>query len=61
MRRPGLLRWPYWILDRALLVSDALWLEVMPKAIYEKRQDEVAFYQTIFERAEHCPWQLDVL
>ncbi len=48
-------------LDRALLVSDALWLEVMPKAIYLKRQDEVAFYQTIFERAEHCPWQLDVL
>ncbi len=47
--------------DRALLVSDALWLEVMPKAIYEKRQGELAFYQSIFARAEHCPWRLDVL
>ncbi len=48
-------------LDRTLLVSDALWLEVMPKAIYLKQQGERAFYQSIFERAEHCPWRLDVL
>ena len=34
-------------LDRTLLVSDALWLEVMPKAIYEKRQGEQVFYQFI--------------
>ena len=47
--------------DRTLLVSDALWLEVMPKAIYEKRQGELAFYQSIFARSEHCPWRLDVL
>lgn len=48
-------------LERTLLVSDALWLEVMPKAIYQKQQGEMAFYQGIFERAEHCHWQLDVL
>ena len=47
--------------DRMLLVSDALWLEVMPKAIYQKQQGEMAFYQSIFARAEHCPWRLDVL
>ncbi len=47
--------------DRTLLVSDALWLEVMPKTIYQKRQGEMAFYQSIFVRAEHCPWRLDVL
>ena len=47
--------------ERMLLVSDALWLEVMPKAIYQKQQAEIAFYQSIFMRAEHCPWRLDVL
>lgn len=47
--------------ERTLLVSDALWLEVMPKAIYEKNHGEIAFYWSVFERAEHHPWRLDVL
>lgn len=47
--------------DRTLLVSDALWLEVMPKAIYQRQRGEIAFYQSVFERAEHDPWRLEVL
>jgi predicted nucleic acid-binding protein len=47
--------------ERTLLVSDALWLEVMPKATYEKKHGEMAFYQSILERAEYHPWRLDVL
>jgi predicted nucleic acid-binding protein len=47
--------------DRVLLVSDALWLEVMPKAIYQRQQGEIAFYESIFQRAEQSTWQLDIL
>ncbi|MBK1704385.1 type II toxin-antitoxin system VapC family toxin [Halochromatium glycolicum] len=44
-----------------LVLSDAVWLEVLPKPLYEGRHDEVAFYQVVFERAERLPWSLDVL
>jgi len=42
--------------DRQLIVSDALWLEVMPKALYHQQQEECAFYQAVFERAEQWAW-----
>lgn len=47
--------------QRALVVSDALWLEVMPKPLYYKQMDEITFYRSIFERAEQIPWRLDTL
>ncbi len=47
--------------NRLLIVSDALWLEVMPKAIYHGQQEERAFYESVFDRAEHQPWQLELL
>lgn len=37
---------------RTLIVSDLLWLEVMPKALYHRRQEEAAFYREVFARAE---------
>jgi predicted nucleic acid-binding protein len=47
--------------DRRLVVSDALWLEVMPKPLYFGNHGEIEFYRGIFGRAEHLPWQLQVL
>jgi predicted nucleic acid-binding protein len=41
---------------RSLVVSEAVRLEVFPKARYEKQQDEVAFYETVFSEAEIVPW-----
>jgi hypothetical protein len=41
---------------RSLVVSEAVRLEVFPKARYEKQQDEVAFYETVFSKAEIVPW-----
>ncbi|NBC49741.1 MAG: hypothetical protein GVY22_17540 [Gammaproteobacteria bacterium] len=41
--------------DLLLVLSDAVWLEVLPKPLYEGRHDEVAFYQAVFERAERLP------
>ncbi|MDD5035902.1 MAG: PIN domain-containing protein [Methylococcaceae bacterium] len=36
---------------RALLVSDALWLEIVPKARFHRQQHEVDFYEGIFTLA----------
>jgi hypothetical protein len=47
--------------DRALVVSDAVWLEVMPKPLYHKQHNEQAFYQAIFDQAEVIPWQTPTL
>ena len=47
--------------DRRLIVSDAVWLELMPKAIYEKQQHELAFYEMVFEQAEWRKWDVGVL
>lgn len=47
--------------ERELLVSDAVWLEVMPKPIYEEQQIEVQFYKAIFENAELLSWDLSSL
>jgi predicted nucleic acid-binding protein len=43
----GVLRDP----GRAILVSDALWLETIPKATYHRQEREVAFYEGIFSLA----------
>lgn len=37
--------------NRSLLVSDALWLETVPKALFHRRPLEVAFYEGIFSLA----------
>ncbi len=47
--------------QRQLVVSDAVWLEVMPKPIYHKQNLEVDFYQAIFDVAEVVPWRIDTL
>ncbi len=46
---------------RVLIVSDALWLEVMPKAIYHRQEAERAFYEAVFSRAEHRPWSAELI
>jgi predicted nucleic acid-binding protein len=47
--------------ERCLVVSDALWMEVFPKAVYHRNQQELAFYESVFEGAEYHPWRLEVL
>ena len=37
---------------RIFVTSDALWLEVMPKALFNKRPDEADFYADFFGRAQ---------
>lgn len=46
---------------REFIVSDALWLEVMPKALYHQREAELAFYRGVFQRAECRPWSAAVV
>lgn len=41
---------------RVLIVSDALWLEVIPKTVYFAQNEEYAFYQGVFARAEYLGW-----
>ena len=40
---------------RRFIVSDALWLEIMPAPLRNKRSNEVAFYENFFTRARHIP------
>lgn len=47
--------------QRVIVLSRAVWLEVMPKAIYHKQMMEVAFYQEIFAMAEVQPWNVETL
>lgn len=44
-----------------IVCSDALWLELMPKPLFNKNQEEVEFYQAIFDLSEYAKWDLDVL
>jgi len=44
-----------------IVCSDALWLELMPKSLFNKNQEEVEFYQTIFDQSEYANWDLAVL
>jgi predicted nucleic acid-binding protein len=38
--------------ERVYITSDLVRLEVLPKAIYNKREAEAEFYRTFFERVE---------
>ncbi|MEA1052697.1 PIN domain-containing protein [Lamprobacter modestohalophilus] len=42
--------------NRRLIVSDALWLEVMPKAAFHRQHAECRFYEAVFQQAENRPW-----
>ncbi len=47
--------------QRLLVVSAAVRLEVMPKAIFEKRQDEQAEFEQFFQQTEEIPWSVEIL
>ena len=47
--------------ERHFVVSDAVRLEVMPKPRHEKRAEELAFHDAIFQDAENVPWHLEAL
>jgi len=47
--------------NRKLLVSDAVWLELMPKPHYEKRWQEVEFYEIVFKESERLSWSISSL
>ncbi|MFQ3611053.1 MAG: PIN domain-containing protein [Fimbriimonadales bacterium] len=56
----------YRVLDdpqRRLVVSEAVRLEVLPKAVYNGHSEEVEFYQSVFNdsRTEILDWNLEVL
>ena len=54
----GVLRDP----QRALLVSDALWLETLPKATFHRQSPEVAFYERLFSAAaKRIPWTKSIV
>ncbi len=42
--------------NRQLIVSDALWLEVMPKAAFHRQAAECRFYEAVFQQAENTSW-----
>lgn len=44
--------------DRDFVSSQFVKLEVLPKAIYHKQQDEVEFYETFFDAVSH--WAMDI-
>ena len=47
--------------DRALVVSDALRLEIFPKAHYEGQQEEIDFYDAVLKDAEQLTWDIATL
>ncbi len=47
--------------ERALVVSDAVRLEALPKARYHKQQQEVAFFEAVFSQAENIAWDASAL
>jgi len=47
--------------ERQLLVSQAVWLEVMPKPIYERQEKESKFYDNVFEASECLAWDIELL
>ena len=44
-----------------IVLSEAVRLEILPKPVYEKRQDEQRYFEQIFSAAECLPWRLEVL
>ncbi len=47
--------------SRHFVLSDAVKLEVLPKAVFEKRPNEVNFYEEIFSKSEELEWCIDTL
>lgn len=45
----------------ALVVSDPVRLEALPKARYHKQQQEVEFYEAVFSQAENIAWNESAL
>ncbi len=46
---------------RSFVLSDAVKLEILPKAVFERRQEEVEFYEAIFSQGEELKWCIDTL
>lgn len=44
--------------DREFLSSQFVKLEILPKTVYHKQQDEAEFYETFFDAVSH--WVVDV-
>lgn len=44
-----------------IYVSDAVWMEVFPKAKYNKVMEEVEFYEEIFKNCNVLKWNEEVL
>lgn len=42
--------------ERERIVSDAVWLEVIPKPRYYRQHEELKFYEAVFEEAEKISW-----
>ena len=47
--------------QRTIVLCRAVWLEVMPKAIYHQQAIEAAFYQEIFDAVEVREWSIEAL
>ncbi len=47
--------------NRTLVVSDAVRLELLPKAAYHQNQNESMFYEAVFEVAEFVKWDVSTL
>lgn len=47
--------------DRELIVSDAVWLEVIPKPCYHNNQEEIDFYTEVFAHADYIKWNIETL
>lgn len=47
--------------ERKLVVSDAVRIEVMPKPHYEKREEELSFYNEIFNVSDCIQWSIATL
>lgn len=46
---------------RSFVLSDAVKPEILPKAIFERRQEEVDFYEAIISQGENLNWSIDTL
>lgn len=46
---------------RRFVLSDAVRLEILPKAVFEKQYEEVEFYETVFSKSEERKWCIDTL
>ncbi|QSR89280.1 PIN domain-containing protein [Methylacidiphilum caldifontis] len=47
--------------ERILIVSDLVRLEAIPMARYFNQQQEIDFYETVFNRAENIAWDKSAL